>query len=195
MKNFIFTLSLLFAFVINAQTTYQISWAVGSNGPETNLTIDVDDTVEWLWDDTLPHTVTSQAGSAEDFDSGTKTGINESFSFTFTVEGDNPYRCEIHPATMFGIITVDSTLGLDENVPEDFKLISNLSTDILTAKFPGDMTTGNIKIHNISGQQILEKDYRNQDAMSFHLGNFQDGIYIITIQSNNTKFAAKFIKQ
>jgi len=76
-----------------------------------NLTIDVGDTVEWVNQDTAPHTTTSDTGV---WDSGTlQTG--KGFQRTFSVPGTFPYHCEIHPS-MRATITVAGGGGNKPNL-------------------------------------------------------------------------------
>ena len=62
--------------------------------PES-LTVKVGDTVEWVNEDSAPHTV---------FDSGT-LATGQSFSHTFDAPGTYVYHCSIHPS-MTGMIIV-----------------------------------------------------------------------------------------
>lgn len=73
---------------------------------ESALTIPVGTTVLWVYDASLPHTVTSDDGW---FDSGT-LGAGASFQFTFNQVGTFAYHCEFHGSSggvgMSGTITV-----------------------------------------------------------------------------------------
>jgi len=69
--------------------------------PQT-LTVPVGTTVEFLNKDTVPHTVTSDAG---DFDSPTLKE-RESFKFLFNEKGTFSYHCSIH-TSMKGTIVVE----------------------------------------------------------------------------------------
>jgi len=68
---------------------------------ENAITAKVGDTVKWVNNDGMPHTVTADNGA---FDGGTmETG--EEFNFTFTQAGTWTYHCALHPS-MTGTITV-----------------------------------------------------------------------------------------
>ena len=66
-----------------------------------SLTIKAGDTVTWINKDSAPHTATADDKS---FDSD-RLETDDSFSFTFTSVGTNPYFCNIHPS-MKGSVTV-----------------------------------------------------------------------------------------
>lgn len=77
---------------------------VGAFSPKT-ATAHVGDTVKWTFDDpSNSHTVTSDSGDPDSFDSGTQ-GQGQTFTFTFTKAGTYAYHCSLHSG-MTGTITV-----------------------------------------------------------------------------------------
>jgi len=93
-----------------AQTAHNLDWQQGISGNDASLTIEVGDMVVWTITNTSPHTITSLDGSQETFDSGTLSGIGETFSYTFTEVGENNYQCNFHAGNMFGVITVEENM-------------------------------------------------------------------------------------
>jgi plastocyanin len=90
------------------------SFAFTDASSGTGLTvIDPGDTVTWTWNGSgldLHHSVTSDAGSAQAFDSDAANPTHahttgESFQVTFPTSGCFQYHCEVHP-TMHGQIQV-----------------------------------------------------------------------------------------
>jgi plastocyanin len=77
------------------------------------LTASMGDIVRWTNNDTNagPHTVTSDAGSPQSFDSGTldpvAPGTPAQFQITITAMGTITYHCNIHPG-MSGTIQVST---------------------------------------------------------------------------------------
>ena len=132
MKQLTLLLALFSSGLMLSQTTYNLDWAVGINGEDASVTIEVGDTVEWTWTDNLPHTVTSLPSATESFDSGTLTGNGTTYAYTFTVEGVNPYDCVIHPATMFGTITVEEALSIEDKFAINVNYYPNPVSDKLT---------------------------------------------------------------
>jgi surface protein len=96
---------------MTAQQTYTLDWGFNINGENASLTIETGDTVQWIWVDGGGHSVTSTPSSQESFDSGILQGAGSIYSYTFTQEGVNEYVCTPHSATMFGTITVASSLN------------------------------------------------------------------------------------
>jgi plastocyanin len=71
-----------------------------------SATINKGDSVNWVWADAYPHTVTSGSGSPDgQFNSG-QPATNSTFLFTFNNAGQFMYYCAVHPAGMKGTITV-----------------------------------------------------------------------------------------
>lgn len=89
------------------------SISIGDNfySPQ-NLNINVGDTVEWVNNGGVAHTVTSGSPSnaGQVFDSG-NLGRGALFSFRFNTAGSFPYFCRIHGSTMSGTITVQASGG------------------------------------------------------------------------------------
>jgi plastocyanin len=59
-------------------------------------TINVGDTVHWIWDTTTPHSTTSAAGQAESWNSGIFSTPGTTFDHTFTQVGTFNYYCLVH---------------------------------------------------------------------------------------------------
>jgi plastocyanin len=71
--------------------------------PQT-LTVKVGTTVSWTNATSAPHTVTSDPGSAQAWDSS-RLAPGDVFTFTFTTAGTFAYHCSVHPS-MHGTIVV-----------------------------------------------------------------------------------------
>jgi amicyanin len=71
----------------------------------SSITVSAGDTVTWINEDAVDHTVTGdKTGSGDDFDSGTmKQG--QQFTHVFDQAGTYPYHCSIHP-NMKGTVVV-----------------------------------------------------------------------------------------
>ena len=69
------------------------------------VVIGKNNTISWVDQDSIPHTVTSLAGAPSSFDSGTLRQGNI-FTHTFSVPGTYTYDCSFHPAWMKGTIIV-----------------------------------------------------------------------------------------
>ena len=178
---------------LNAQTTHDLDWYTGM-GSNVDLTIDVGDTVRWTWT-SINHTVTSNVGSTETFDSGFLGPIGSTFSHTFTLEGTNPYYCAIHGAlSMSGTITVQNSLGLNEESISSFKMFPNPSNSMLKLKFPKHITSGNITVFDILGKELFTKNIESSNNLELNISNWNEGIYLIKVKSETISQTKQFIK-
>ena len=194
MKIKLIFITFLTAFSLSAQTTYQIMWKIGTSGAAADLTIETGDTVEWIWDDTLPHTVSTITGSVETFDSGAITGLGMIYSKTFSIVGDNPYECIFHPGSMNGVITVTEDLGLTEEGLNTFSVLPNPASSIITIKLPSPSNVTEIEIYNILGKRVLGKSLSNTTETPIQIYDWQPGVYIIRITSGENVQSKRFIK-
>jgi plastocyanin len=72
-----------------------------------SITIKVGTTVEWINGTDVPHSTTSDPGSAVTWDSGAISSGGGAYSFTFTQAGTFHYHCNYH-SYMHGTIIVTS---------------------------------------------------------------------------------------
>jgi plastocyanin len=192
MKNVtLFLTAALVATVMNAQTTYNLDWAVGINGPDASLTIETGDTVEWTWTDALPHSVTSLAGSAESFDSGIITGLGTVYSYTFTVEGVNDYDCVVH-SNMFGTITVEQALSIDDKFAVNVNYFPNPVTHSLTVT--SLISLDSYQVYDILGKQV-QTGTLNAHVVDVDMSQLKTGVYFVKVQSGELEKTMKVVKK
>ena len=178
---------------LQAQTTFDLDWAIGINGSAASVTIESGDTVRWTWDDAAPHTVTNISGqSVEDFDSGTLTGVGQTFEFTFTTAGTNDYRCEIHPVTMFGTITVEPVLSVEDKFEININWFPNPVQDKLniTSLFELD----SYDVYTVGGKKVMQgKDAGN--ILELDMSSLPAGIYFVGLTSGDQETTLRVLKQ
>lgn len=192
MKNVtLFLAAILTATVMNAQTTYHLDWAVGVNGPDASFTIEVGDTMEWTWADALPHSVTNIAGSAETFDSGIITGLGNVFSYTFTVVGVNDYECVVH-SNMFGTITVEPALSIDDKFAVNVNYFPNPVTNNLTVT--SLMSLDSFQVYDILGKQV-QSGKLTSHVVDIDMSNLNTGVYFVKVQSGQLEKTMKVVKK
>ena len=59
-------------------------------------TINIGDTVRWVWSSFMSHNVRAVNGAPEVFDSGHHFGDEHTFEYTFTKAGVTNYYCDLH---------------------------------------------------------------------------------------------------
>ncbi len=195
MKTRILIMMLLGQFIITAQTTHNLDWFAGI-GTNVDLTIVSGDTVIWTWT-SINHTVENNpAGtSVEIFDSEFLGPIGSTFSHTFTVEGDNDYMCGVHTAAnMSGTITVEPSLGIDDETVSIFRIISNPSSSVLHIELPQTISNGALVIHDMLGKNIFNQSINSANTIQLDISQFNDGVYLLTLKSKGIIQTKRFIK-
>tara|TARA_R110002049_G_scaffold53121_4_gene148843 strand:+ start:13731 stop:14306 length:576 start_codon:yes stop_codon:yes gene_type:complete len=191
MKKITVLLIALTASIASAQTTFDLDWAVGVNGAAASLTIEQGDTVRWTWTDEQPHTVTSESGSTEAFDSGILTGIGEQFSFTFTQVGTNPYDCEVHSA-MTGVITVEEALSVDDKFAMNIAFYPNPVNDKLTVTSLFELES--YEIYNVLGKKVAQGQATG-NVSEINMSAMPSGIYFVNAKAGELESTFKVIKK
>jgi hypothetical protein len=179
---------------VNAQTTHNLNWFTGI-GTDVDLTIVSGDTVIWTW--TNPnHTVESVEGSSvESFDSGFLAPTNSTFSYTFTVVGDNDYFCGVHgAASMSGTITVDENLSIEDETLNTFSIKSNPVNQNLELNFSQNLLEGKLVILDLLGKSILSTTVNNSSSALIDVSSLKSGVYIVKISAENNTQSNRFIK-
>lgn len=195
MKTKLLLLTFLGFFAANAQTTHNLDWFMGI-GTNVDLTIDQGDTVIWTWGDTTPHTVENEVGnSVETFNSGVITGMGETYSYTFTVVGDNNYFCGVHgAASMSGNITVREVLGVGENRYNKINVSPNPASSTINLELPKNMQNCEVTVFDILGKQIYSKKFESKDNITINISNWNTGSYFLKVVSGKNTQTERFIK-
>lgn len=195
MKTKLLLLTFLGFFAANAQTTHNLDWFMGI-GSNVDLTIDQGDTVIWTWGDSAPHTVQNEVGnSVETFNSGVITGMGETYSYTFTVVGDNDYFCGIHGAgSMSGTITVMEVLGVEENKLNKISVYPNPASSTINLVLPKNMQTGQITAYDVLGKLIYTQEFESEDNIAINILNWNTGSYFLKVVSGENMQTERFIK-
>ncbi len=181
MKRNLLFISLFASMAMSAQTTHVISWFMGVSTSQASKTVNAGDTVKWTWDDTLPHSVTSTAGGAETFNSGTLTGSNQEFSKVFNTVGVTNYKCNIH-AMMKGVITTQAVMGVGDVEKQDFEFYPNPTTDILTIN--SRSVIDRVEVYDQNGRLVVNTTAGNP-TVKIYMDNYGAGTYYVKAFAGN----------
>jgi plastocyanin len=96
-------------------------------------TINVGDTVRWVWNSFTAHNVRSVSGAPEVFDSGHFAGDEHTFEHTFTKVGVVNYYCDLHGFDL-GNGTAGGMAGRITVVPEPAMVTMLLPGAVLLAR-------------------------------------------------------------
>jgi plastocyanin len=120
-------------------------------------------TVQWRWENAIPHSVTSAPGTPEAFDSGTHSEGDDSFVRRFDVPGTYAYSSGTSSPRIEGIIRV-------EPLPTDPPAIEDL-----TIKDKGDRPIVRFRINEkldvvVRFQEERKGEWRTEQSISQRLG-------------------------
>ena len=90
-------------------------------------------------------------------------------------------------------VTVNAFLGIETLQQNGISIYPNPTNGIVNFDFANN-NIQNIIISDITGKQIIEKTNIQQNEM-INLSNFENGIYIIKIQTDNELFTTKIVKE
>jgi hypothetical protein len=179
-------------FSVNAQITHDLNWQFGALSPTTDLTIDINDTVRWTWNDAFSHTVQNDAGSTETFNSGVMTGNGLTFSYTFDVLGTNPYLCGVHGAgSMSGTITVQ-TLGIEDFSLKGFSISPNPASYKITLQIPEGLINVKVEVFDVLGKEIYDNVFTEAPI---NISDWSNGVYFVRVSLDKAVHTKRFIKQ
>lgn len=186
----LFFTALLATLFVSAQTEHFIDWST-TTGAAASITIEVGDTVTWTWADALPHSVTSEGSATESFDSGIITGLGTTFSYTFTLPGENAYRCDVHSG-MNGVITVVQIAGVEDNFALSVNHFPNPVIEKLTVSSEYSFTA--YEIYDILGKKVAAQSLEGTNV-SIDMSQLKSGVYFVTVASNDLKKTIKVVKK
>ena len=177
---------------LKAQTTYNLDWALNINGAAASLTIEPGDTVEWTWVDNLQHNVASTATAQESFNSGLIQGQGSTWSYTFTEVGVNNYVCTPHSSSMFGTITVEEALSIDDKFARNIVYTLAQSTNRL--RIQSLMPIDELVIYNLLGVPQIRVSVRDQFT-EIDMSALVSGVYLVKATSQKAQTTFKVVKR
>ena len=199
-KKLPFILFLLFTVGIVAQTvnTVTIDWGLDSNpnasgAANTSRTIEIGDTVKWVWN-SGGHNVVSNSG--ESFNSGGFQGTpsGTTFSLSFISTGTSDYVCSPH-AGMKGTITVvaEGSLSTSEARRLKFEMFPNPASNKVSIQLPSGSENATVEFYDSLGRLALSKKVtRINNKMDVNA--LSKGIYILKVFTADQIGSQKFIK-
>lgn len=190
MKKIILITFLLVPYILPAQTTYEIMWEPGAGSASLSPTIEVGDTVKWIWSDTSPKTVTALPGGKEIFDSGILEFGAKSFSYTFNKIGQTRYENEANPA-MNGKVTVVKKMSQEEKFIKNLSFYPNPVNT--TLNLSSVFTIDSYEVYNALGSLVL-KGKSNGKIARIDMSNLNNGLYFVKISGNNMQTTIKVTK-
>ena len=200
-KKLPFILFLMLSINLVAQTTntVTIDWGFGSNpnasGDEnTSRTIEIGDTVKWVWNSNN-HNVVSNNDANESFNSGNTQNNGATFLHTFTSEGVNNYVCTPHSGNMFGTITVvaEGALSISEAQRLKFETFPNPASNSVSIQLPSGTEKATVHFYDSLGRLALSKKVTSMKN-TIDVSSINSGVYILKVVTEDKIGSQKFMK-
>lgn len=176
--------------VIAAQNVYEIQWEEGVNSYVASPTIEVGDTVKWIWTDATPKGVTSLRRGKESFDSGILEGVHKSFTYTFLKVGVTEYENEANPS-MTGRVTVANKLSTEDKFLKNLNFYPNPVKNYLNIS--SHFKINSYQIYNVLGSLVAEGNVFGKTT-TIDMTQFNSGLYFVKVVSNNMQSTLKITK-
>ena len=186
---------LLSVTLMNAQTPVELDWLQGANGADYNFTISTGDTVQWIWMNASGHNVQPQDGENDaPADFGTDIIAQNGFvyEYTFTEVAEIDYWCTPHLNNMFGTITIEEALSIEDKFEMNLAFYPNPVSNDMTIKTLIKFDT--YEIYDLNGRKlgggIGEGTFTNLDA-----SYLKSGMYFIKVTAGDLTTTKRFMKR
>jgi plastocyanin len=137
-----------------------VSISVYAYNPDTINVIE-GDVVQWNWDgpDT-GHSVTSDAGSGETFDSGVKDAVGSTFTYYFGKAGTYAYHCKRHDS-MHGTVVVAAGAAVDRKPPRLSRVRARVKKRMAVVRFKiSEGASVTALVRRPGKKKVLERSFR-----------------------------------
>lgn len=181
--------------VLQAQTTFDITWVTGISVQDASVTIEEGDTVRWTWGkDGMPHDVSSIDPNAPgDFGSAIMSDIGSVYEYTFDNAVVFDYRCSVHPTDMNGTITVEPAMSVEDKFLKNLKYYPNPANDylVITSLFP----ISQYEIFTPQGRKVSGEEIDSKNLLQLDMSGLTPGIYFVKVTAGNQSGVVKIIKK
>ena len=119
------------------------------------------DVVQWNWDgpDT-GHSVTSDPGAGETFDSGVRDAVGSSFTYYFGKAGTYAYHCKRHDS-MHGTVVVAAGAAVDRKPPSLFRVRARVRKRVATLRFRiSENASVTALVRRPGAKKVLKRSFR-----------------------------------
>ena len=177
--------------ILMSQNVVEIAWGQGINESVASPTIEVGDTVLWIWTDGSQKSVTALPNGTESFSSGTLDGLNTEFSHTFQKRGVTEYQNESNPL-MRGKVTVVGKLSVEDKFVKNLNFYPNPVKNelIISSIFKVD----SYQIYNVLGTLVSEGKGAGV-LTQVDMSRLNSGLYFVKVTSNNLQTTLKIAKK
>lgn len=89
-------------------------------------------------------------------------------------------------------INITSEL-IKNDIQKNIKIYPNPTSDIISINF-FDVESGTIEVYNITGQKIIEQNFKTNSILEINLSNFASQLFLIKFITKKSFFSTRIIK-
>lgn len=104
------------------------------------------------------------------------------------------FNLEYHGASNRGATVASLTLSADSFQDQKFSISPNPAKNRLNIILPSGMTNAKISVFNVLGKMVYSGDISNLNG-SINISNWNSGVYLVKVSSNDITQTKRFIKQ
>lgn len=192
MKNLTYLLISFLSTTTFTQTNYTVN-AQATTWMSSNLSIEVGDSVTWINNNQGSHNIN---GTQESFPMNLESfgmltvGTNWTYGYRFNTIGIYNYRCDVHPGTMVGKVTVNDQLSTNEEEAIAFSFYPNPANEIICIHSPWNEYM--VEIDDLMGTKVLTRNLENEEILD--ISNLRYGMYFIQISSETGTYQQRLVK-
>ena len=194
MKKITLLIALFSVAIVSAQTTHDVDWLQGTTN--SDVTIDVGDTVRWTWGNAFGHNLVPADGETDapaDFGVPDITA-DEGFvyEYTFTTPAEINYQCDPHSGSMNGLIIVNAIMSVQDQFEQNISFFPNPIKDDLNIK--SLFSIDKYEVYSTTGKKVSEG--QGEGALTnVRISHFPAGVYFVTVKSDSLTATIKLIKE
>ncbi|MGO4911857.1 T9SS type A sorting domain-containing protein [Leeuwenhoekiella sp. W20_SRS_FM14] len=180
---------------ISAQETHIIDWKSGSKSLQSTLEIEVGDTVQWVFGETIPQNLMNTSfGTSTNFGLRKLQVKGSVYEFVFDKKGIYTFESSFKKSLKGSIKVTDSkSYFLKEK--EGYKIYPNPVKDRIYFENPAESDPLEITFYDVLGKQVKRNLLSSSMAQSgMDVSELKRGVYLVQIDNGSRSFTQKLVK-
>lgn len=108
--------------------------------------------------------------------------------------GDGTFTIGYHGGGNRGITSANFTLGVDDFSLSKFKISPNPVSSEFNIDLPDAINNATIEVFDVLGKAIYSSEISRFDS-AIHVSNWNNGVYLVRVSSDNASYTKRIIKQ
>ncbi|MEZ7495394.1 T9SS type A sorting domain-containing protein [Leeuwenhoekiella aequorea] len=194
-----FTWLYIFIFIvaasISAQETHIIDWKSGSKSLQSTLEVEVGDTVQWVFGESLPQNVINTSfGTPSSFGLRKFQTKGSIYEYVFDKKGIYTFESSSKKG-LKGAIKVTDSKSFFTKDKEGYKIYPNPVKDRIFFENPAESDPLEITFYDVLGKQVKRNLMSSSMAQNgMDVSELKRGVYLVQIDNGIRSFTQKLVK-